>query len=382
MKSPLSYAEQQERKRKIISVGITFGLYCLTFAVGVMLSILNPQEQVFSNTTVLINLPGPITNTIGLGSINPSDVGDKALTTDPPAAAKSPEASTKEETPKAKVPEKQTEKAAIKSEPLPAPKTATAPAPKAAFVPAVSDETPSTAPTPGAPSTATPVETTPASPTAAEAVVAEPWVPGQRDPGSHISTTNSMLYVPGKGNVPWTGSTINIHKAEKGMSSDTTLGGAQGTVGHNIYVPVYWSLPLPKVVPASIYNAIPDLVQPPNTIIYSAQARKKAFGLYYEFDGSAYRLTKDVSLAQREPLWQILEDGGYNPGNADYKQGKNLSPVVIGFTVTNDNKLMGVEILQSSGDSDVDKSVLYGFKRAAFWNKTGETVPGRFTYRF
>ena len=90
-------------------------------------------------------------------------------------------------------------------------------------------------------------------------------MPGQREQGSRVSDTSSMLYVPGRGDVPWTGSTTNIHKAEKGSSSDTTLGGAQGTVGHNINAPIYYSLPLPRQVSAAIYNANPDLVQPPNT---------------------------------------------------------------------------------------------------------------------
>ncbi len=59
MKEPLSYAEQQERKRKLVSVGITFGLYSLIFAVGMVLAILNPSELLYSNTTVILNLTGP-----------------------------------------------------------------------------------------------------------------------------------------------------------------------------------------------------------------------------------------------------------------------------------------------------------------------------------
>lgn len=379
MKSPKSYAEKQQLKRRLTSIGITFGLYGLAFAVGIALSILNPQEEQYSNITVLINLPGPATNAIGLGSINPSDKGEEAIVSEAPAPVKTPKDSKVIEAPKAPVAEKPAEKIASKPEPAPIPaappKPATAPAAPATAVAnsALPEETLPKEPTPGAPSAA--------SPQSAAAPV-EPWVPGQRDQGSHVSGTASMLYVPGKGNVPWTGSTINIHKAEKGTSSDTTLGGAQGTVGHNLYSPVYFNLPLPLTLPAAVYNAIPDLKVPPNTIIYSSEARKKAFGMYYEFDGSAYRLKSDVPLDQRDPLWQILEDAGYNPANADYKTGKNLMPVVIGFSVTRDNQLKGVEVLQSSGDPEIDKSVVYGFKRASFWNKTGETVPGRFTYRF
>ncbi len=59
-----------------------------------------------------------------------------------------------------------------------------------------------------------------------------------------------------------------------------------------------------------------------------------------------------------------------------------LNPVVIGFSITKDRQLRGVEILQSSGDPEIDAAVLYGFKRASFWNKSGDTIQGRFVYRF
>lgn len=366
MNSPLSYAELQERKRRFTSIGITFGLYGLAFAVGIFLGIMNPQEQTYSNVTVLINMPGPITNGIGLGSINPSDKGEEADVAEPAVPVKAADSSAKVEAPKAKAEAKPAEKVSPKPEATPAP------AAKAKPSPAAPVESAEAIQGPGAPSA---VESS-------EAVPAGPWVPGQRDPGSHISETSTMMYVPGKGMVPWTGSTVTIRKAEKGTSSDTTLGGSQGTVGQNLYVPVYSSLPPPRVVSAAVYNAIPDLVQPPKTVIYTAEARKRAFTKYYEFDGTAYRLKSEVPIDEREPLWQILEDAGFNTADADYKQGKNLAPVVIVFTVTRDNQLKGAEIFQSSGDTDIDKAVLYGFKRAAFWNKTGETVPGRFTYRF
>lgn len=364
MKSTASFAEIQERRRKLFSIGITVGLYSLAFGAGILFGILSPQEQAFSNVTILVNLPGPEAPEPGLGSLHSSAVSEEKLAQEAPAPVKTASKDTKVEAPKAKSSEKPVEKTA------PATKTASAAQPAA------------TAPTPGdLPQTGAPgmVQETPQ----ANPVPEEPWKPGARGPGSRVSASNSSVLVPGQGEVPWAeGNSVTIHKAEKGFASDTTLGGAQGTVGHNIYVPVYWSLPLPSVVSASIYNGIPDLVQPPNTVIYTAQARKRAFSKYYEYDGASYRLRADVPLDQREPLWQILEDGGYNPASADYKQGRTLMPVVIGFTVTKDKQLRGVEILQSSGDAEMDRSVLYGFKRASFWNKTGETVPGRFTYRF
>ena len=362
MNAPLSFAKREERKRWFVSGGLTLGFYALALAAGLFFSILNPEEEAFSNTTVLINLPGPVTNAIGLGSATPSNEGETALTAKAPAAEAPAPKAAKTELPKAPEPAPKAAAAA------PAPKQAPA-APALPATDAVISE-----PAPSAPAAP--------APAAQQAVAAEPWVPGQREQGSRVSDTSSMLYVPGRGDVPWTGSTTNIHKAEKGSSSDTTLGGAQGTVGHNIYAPIYYSLPLPRQVSAAIYNAIPDLVQPPNTVIYSAQARKKAFSMYYEFDGAAYRLKADVPVDKREPLWEILEDAGYDFASADFRKGGGLSPVVIGFTVTRDKQVKGVEVLQSSGDPAIDQAVLYGFKRAAFWNKTGETVPGRFTYRF
>ena len=384
MKSPLSYAEQQEQKRRGVSIGITFGLYSLAFAVGIALSILNPQEQMFANTTVMINLPGPVTNSIGLGSINPSDKGEEATEAEPAVPVKAPEPAKKTDEPKAQIPEKPVEKLAPKPAPAPSPPKPSASVAKvdaSSVMPAA--ESPKAVETPGAPSAPLPEVTPPGLVgSAAEAVPVEPWVPGQRDPGSHISSTNSMLFVPGKGEVPWTGSTTSIHKSEKGSSSDTMLGGSQGTVGHNIYSPIYSSMPLPRVVPASIYNSIPNLIQPPSTVIYSAEARKKAFATYYEVGASACRLKTEVPLDQREPLCQILEDAGYNIAEADYKKNRNLAPVVIVFTITSNNQIKGADIYQSSGDPEIDRAALYGFKRAVFWNKTGETVPGRFTYRF
>lgn len=369
MKRPEGYAAIQERKRKLLSAGMTAGLYALGLMTGIVLGIINPKEQDFSNMTVLLNLEGPIASEIGLGSTTPIEQLEPVKEPEPPAPAPvvaTPEPVKAEPSPK-KAAEAKPQPKTVPEQPPPV-----AAAKPTAPVPSETAPTVSPAPTPGP----EPAVAVPAAP-------AEPWVPGERGPGSRTVSSVSSVNVPGQGSVPFgKGSSVTIRKAEKGNSSETTLGGAQGTVGHNIYVPVYYSFALPRTVPVEVYNAIPDLVVPPNTVLYSSLARKRAFGNYYEFDGSVYRLSKDVPLDQREPVWQILEDAGYDLAIGDYKAGKNLQPVVLGFTVTKDNQLKGVEILQSSGDAEMDRSVLYGFKRAAFWNKTGETVPGRFTYRF
>ncbi len=270
MNPTTSYAEKQERKRKLTSIGITAGLYLLAFALGLVLEILNPREEDYSNMTVMITMPGPTTNEVGLGSFKPSEEGEKAEKVEPSAPKKTETVLEKAEAPKVESPKKPVEEA------TPSPSKAVAPAappPEPAPKPkdTVAVAAAPTQPSPGAPSAIQPAQAAsiPES-TVKETPPAEPWVPGQREQGSHISQTSTMLYVPGKGLVPYSGDTVTIRKSEKGSSSDTTLGGSQGTVGQNIYQPVYSSLPLPRTVPASVYNAIPDLVIPPNVVIYSA----------------------------------------------------------------------------------------------------------------
>lgn len=365
-KPSTSFQEREDRKRRLIAYGLTVLLYALVFGFGIFIGILSPREQAFSNSTVVINLAGPEKPEIGLGSVVPSEKGEEKKLEDNPAPPKPAI-----ESPKVEAPRTKTETAKPVEKTVPLQKQQTNPSTNKA-----SDaiEPLSTAKTPGP--SAPMIQQPEQSPV-------EPWVPGQRGPGSRISSSNSAVNVPGQGEIPWSqGNSVQISKKEKGNSSETSLGASQGTVGHNIYVPVFYSLPLPRTVPAYIYESIPDLVQPPNTILYTAQARKKAFSNFYTREGDLFRLKNDVPFEYREQLWQILEDAGYDVLNADYKQDKNLMPVVVGFTVTRDNQIKGVEILQSSGDPEIDKSVVYGFKRAAFWNKTGETVPGRFTYRF
>lgn len=153
-------------------------------------------------------------------------------------------------------------------------------------------------------------------------------------------------------------------------------------VGQSLYVPVYLGMPLPESLPRSIFEAIPDEIIPPSTVVTSAAARKKAFLMYYEQAGDLMRRKADIPLEVREKLWEMLEDAGYDITQADYKAGRNLNPVVIGFSVTRDRQLRGVEILQSSGDPVIDEAVLYGFRRSTFWNKSGENIQGRFVYRF
>jgi len=338
MRGTLTYAEREQRKRTIISYSMAIGLYALLFGVGFLFDLFHPQNMDFSNKTLIVNIQGPVVTDVGKGA---------------PVEKKEPQA--------------------VAAEPAPPPQ----PAPK--LQPKVAEPAASVVPEPSPQAQ----EPTPAPITPVVQEPVTPWTPGERGPGSRISSSESSVLSPGEGQVPWgTGDAVRITKAEKGNTVETTLGGSSETVGQSLYVPIYLSMPLPSVIAVSLFNAIPNEIIPPNTLIASAESRKRAFLNYYSKSGNEYRLTNIPPVDVREKLWEMLEDAGYKVEQADYKSGRTLSPVVIGFSVTKDRQLRGVELLQSSGDSDIDAAVLYGFKRASFWNKSGETIQGRFVYRF
>lgn len=353
MRGSLTYAEREQRKRTMLAYVLALGTYGLLFGAAYLFDLFHPQNLDFSNKTLIVNIQGPVANDVGRGS--PVEMKASEVVAEKPAPPPQP------------APKQKTQTAAKSASPGPSVAPSTQPAPSS--VPSVS------APEQVAP-TASPSTSAPQEPVA-------PWTPGERGPGSRVSSSESSVLLPGEGQVPWgTGEAVRITKAEKGNTVETTLGGSSETVGQSLYVPIYLSMPLPSVVSAEFFNAIPNEVIPPNTLISSAESRKRAFLNYYTKSGNVYRLTNPVPLEVREKLWEMLEDAGYKVEQADYKAGRTLNPVVIGFSVTKDRQLRGVELLQSSGDPDIDAAVLYGFKRASFWNKTGETIQGRFVYRF
>jgi len=342
MREAFTYEEREQRKRTIHSYIIAIAIYALLLGVGILFDILRPESIDFSNKSLIVNIQGPVTNDIGKGS--PIEK-EESLVAEKPAP------------PPVQVPKPQAD-------------TSAKPKPAEPLVPSPSVEAEPT-PTPIVPETAAVQEPE------------IPWIPGERGPGSRVSSSESSVLAPGEGQVPWgTGEAVRITKAEKGNTVETTLGGSSDSVGQSLYVPIYLSMPLPEIVPAELFNAIPPEIVPPNTLIASAESRKRAFLNYYSWNGKEYRLTNPVPLEIRDKLWEMLEDAGYNVEKADYKAGRLLNPVVIGFSITKDRQLRGVEILQSSGDPEFVAAVLYGFKRALFWNKSGDTIQGRFVYRF
>jgi hypothetical protein len=143
---------------------------------------------------------------------------------------------------------------------------------------------------------------------------------------------------------------------------------------------------VPNEVPASIYDAIPDEMGLAGT----AEARRKLFATFYIFEGGRWRLKgsfRQPDYEHRKSIWIMLEDAGFDVKNADYKKDKVVKPVVVLFKVsapgpTGKPSLEAVHIESSSGYSNIDDDVLYGFKKAEFSNSGSTSISGRFTYRF
>ncbi|HOV94355.1 MAG TPA: TonB family protein [Spirochaetales bacterium] len=380
----------EDRKRWTQSVFLTVALYGVLGLVAFLTQTMSPpQELVLSNRTVIVNLDGPVKEKSGRGSVYPSDVGEEGETiqlpepavtqqkTQVPANAAPKVVAAPQTQAESKPSAKPTTTQANKPAPTPAtPPSVANPAQDVrtsplALVSAVQDEQ-KTPPGTSQTSTNPPKQEAPTQ-------VEEPWTPsGTRSSKSGQTSANQFLYVPGQGMVPWgEGNSYIVRKAERGSGIETAFGGARGTVGHNIYVPVSDFMPLPSSVPASVFErAIAN--EKPET----ASQRKRDFLTYYELKGDTYVIKKEAPLDKRGLIWPLLDAGKYDMSQSEYKKGKNLSPVIIGFTITKDNQLKDVQILQSSGDPELDSAVQYGFTRASFWNKTGDTVPGKFTYYF
>ena len=172
-----------------------------------------------------------------------------------------------------------------------------------------------------------------------------------------------------------------VRGEEYGNAHETSFETSSGRVGRSLYVPIWNFMPLPKSVENRVYDRISG------DTFFSNKERQERFRVRYEYSSGTWRLKSDVSPEQRQRIWLMLKDGGYDIARADYKAERSLSDVVIRFRVgpSQGNKppaLEGAEIAQSSGDPDVDEAVLYAFRRASFFNDSAKSVTGRFTYRF
>ncbi len=173
-----------------------------------------------------------------------------------------------------------------------------------------------------------------------------------------------------------------IRGSEKGNSSELILKPQGEKISQNAYWPVYLFMPLPAKLDAGL------LARVASNKLYSADERKALLLQYYSKSGDGLVRTNDPDLPVRPALWEVLESAGYDVANADYKKGKDLTPVVITFELgipasSNDNpELRQVHLDQSSGNDQVDEAVLYAFKKSTFANGTGQVAQGRYTYDF
>ncbi|OHD19665.1 MAG: hypothetical protein A2Y38_11825 [Spirochaetes bacterium GWB1_59_5] len=178
---------------------------------------------------------------------------------------------------------------------------------------------------------------------------------------------------------------VVLRGSESGNSYDMTYLSGSGVVSRSLYVPIWLYMRVPNELPASLYEAIPDLPKLPGT----KEARKKIFTTWYKEDGGLWQLKnfRQPDYDSRATLWIMLEDAGYDVKNAEYKNGKHLRPVTILFKVSapgpdGDPVLEAVHIESGSYYSDIDEDVLYGFRKAEFSNSGSSSITGRFTYRF
>jgi len=174
--------------------------------------------------------------------------------------------------------------------------------------------------------------------------------------------------------------------SESGNAYELSFDAADGQVGRTFGPPIWLYMPLPYTVPDVVYRDIPDY----QGIAGTAAQRKEAFATLYsrQADGS-WKLKGGSSpdYQERPEIWAMLEEAGYDVANADYKDGKSLRPVVILFRVSPLSRsgevvLEDVFIESSSGYSDIDKAVRYGFTQGQFRNSGAVPINGRFTYRF
>jgi TolA protein len=171
--------------------------------------------------------------------------------------------------------------------------------------------------------------------------------------------------------VPGGTGSVTYRGAEMGNAMETTFGGTSDKVGRNVYVEIYRYMPLPMKIDDKIYQYI---------------TAKETFRAYYQQSGSEWRLKSQVPVKQRENIWYMLEQAGYDASTADFKTLRKLSPVVLEFTLSPLTKgkveLLDLRLVSSSGSSEVDEAVIYGFRLSTYKNGTGAAVAGRFVYEF
>ena len=122
----------------------------------------------------------------------------------------------------------------------------------------------------------------------------------------------------------------------------------------------------------------------------SAEEYRRILLRYYEKSplGEGYLLIdgsdSSVSYDEKRTVWVLLEQAGYDVKNAEYKKDRgSIRPVILSFSVVpGTGELEDVQISQTSGYSDLDAAVKYGFQASSYYNSADRKIKGRFTYRF
>jgi hypothetical protein len=181
---------------------------------------------------------------------------------------------------------------------------------------------------------------------------------------------------------------VILRGSETGNTYDIAFEAGAGDVGRNFGPPIWLYMPLPFELSDAVYRAIPDY-RGTNMGGTAAQRRAAFEKLYEKTSKGTWKLKgdKNPSYESRPELWAMLEDAAYPVDKAEYKEGKALRAVTILFKVSSYRADRGVllediHIESSSGYSDIDEAVRYGFTRGEFRNSGAVSVNGRFTYRF
>jgi outer membrane biosynthesis protein TonB len=385
----------QDRKRNLVAAASTACIYALAILGAWAIGLLAPATLASVPSTVVVDLggiegkPGEVPQGLESAPDRPADALPGAAP--PPAAA--PAAKEAPSASAAAIPEPEPAKAIAPPKAPAAKVPAKAAAPKAALPKPVAKAAPSsvkTIPAKDAAKEEAAAAQDAAAQAAAQARAAEEEAalraaaataqaavspPKTRTFGSSSSSGNGApVSSTGTGSSPGvagaTGS-VTFRGSEMGSTLTTTFGASSGQVGRNIYVPIYMYMPLPAKVGDAIYRNI--------------QA-KETFQAHYRSSGSDWILSSQVPMAQRGEFWSMLEAAGFDASGADYKTGRKLQSVVLEFAVGPVSKskveLVDVRLASSSGSSEVDEAVIYGFRQASFFNKTGNAVSGKFIYGF
>lgn len=169
---------------------------------------------------------------------------------------------------------------------------------------------------------------------------------------------------------------------ESGNSHETSFESSSSKIGRRAYFPIVDFMPLPKTVTLDIFA----LIQADESSFNSVLENKTFFKTFYFDRGTYFSLNSSVPFQDRPDLWLILKRAGYDVENAEYKTEIKLKNIIISFEINSNsngaNAIKSAAIESSSGNQEIDKAVLYGFRQSTYSNSTDDTVKGRFKYTF